>query len=112
MIAAMRSLRSAFVFTFTAATAACASNPTTPPVQEPHRNPPAQPDPTPIAPPRNPPAPVCPPRAEIRAGAPCPVEGLECHLPTGGCQPGGWVCERGAWRETPMPTCNPPAPPR
>lgn len=107
----MRPLRSAFVVTLTTAAIApaCTRSPAQPVVEEPHRNPP---EPAPVLPhPVNPPAPVCPPRADITVGAACDVEGLECHQPTGGCQPGGFACRGGAWAETPQPTCNPPAPP-
>ena len=55
------------------------------------------------------PAPSCPPREAIRAGAPCEA-GLSCYLPTGGCQPPGFRCEDGRWREV-WATCNPPPPP-
>ncbi len=107
----MRVLRPAFVVTLAATAAACASQPEPAPVA-PTRNPPAQPAPQPeaVTPIRNPPEPACPPRGEITAGAPCAPSGMECYQPTGGCQPSGYVCEGGAWRETPQPTCNPPAP--
>lgn len=103
----MRTLRAAFVVT---AAAACTRP--APPPEEPTRNPPALPAAAPDAPPLpgNPPGPVCPPRASLRNGDPCDAPGLDCYLPTGGCQPSGFHCEGGAWREVSV-TCNPPPPP-
>jgi len=89
-------------------------------VEEPSRNPPemrpptANPPPTPppdvVAPPTNPPEPTCPPRSALHEGDRCPAPGLECYMPTDGCQPSGFRCADGAWREVTV-TCNPPPPP-
>lgn len=106
----MRVLRPAFVVTIAAASVACASQPAPQPT-EPTRNPPAQPAPQPVEPHRNPPEPTCPPRGQITAGAPCAPNGMDCYLPSGGCQPPGFRCENGAWLQLPQPTCNPPPPP-
>jgi hypothetical protein len=107
----MRTLRAAFVVTLSAA---CTRN--APPPVEPSHNPPALPEPTANPPPMNvppsanPPAMVCPPRASLHQGDRCTTDGLECYLPTGGCQPSGFRCATGAWQEVTV-TCNPPLPP-
>lgn len=85
-------------------TAAAACSHSTPPSAAPARNPPA-PDPL-VEPTRNPPPPSCPPREAIRAGEACET-GLACYLPTDGCQPSGYRCVEGVWREISV-TCNPP----
>ncbi len=105
----MRTLRSAFVVTVTAA--ACSRQ--APPAETPPlRNPPMLPSPTPAATDAAPPAATtCPPRESLREGAPCASPGLGCYLPTGGCQPSGYQCADGVWREVSV-TCNPPPPPR
>ncbi|MEZ4389664.1 MAG: hypothetical protein R3A48_01105 [Polyangiales bacterium] len=108
----MRTLRAAFVVTVAAT--ACARP--APPPEEPSRNPPA-PDPQPVPPTHppampvgNPPPPsACPPRDQIQVGAAC-TTGLSCYMPTGGCQPSGFECTEGVWREVTV-TCNPPPPP-
>jgi hypothetical protein len=101
----MRTLRSAFVVTLTAA--ACTRN--APPTEEPHRNPPALPVPDVAMLPHNPPGPVCPPREALHDGEACTAPGLDCYMPTGGCQPSGFQCREGRWHEV-MVTCNPPMP--
>lgn len=103
----MRTLRAAFVVTVAAA---CTRN--APPPEEPSRNPPALPvaDPDVARPVANPPGPVCPPRATLHSGDACSSEGLDCYTPTGGCQPSGFQCREGRWREVEV-TCNPPPPP-
>ncbi|MFO0628550.1 MAG: hypothetical protein U0325_23455 [Polyangiales bacterium] len=98
----MKRLRAALVVTLSTA---CASPRAPEPVQVSH-NPPA---PMP-SPPPTPEAPTCPPRGSIQVGATC-ANGLECFLPTGGCQPPGYRCDDGHWREVSV-TCNPPPPPR
>lgn len=107
----MRTLRSAFVVTITAA--ACSRPAPTPPQMETAHNPPALPDPTPAPPTNTAPAQAatCPPRETLRDGAPCASPGLECYTPTGGCQPSGFRCAEGVWHEVAV-TCNPPPPPR
>lgn len=94
----MKRLRAAWVITVSAACARAQ-----PPLQEVSHNPPALPAP------RENTTPTCPPREAIRAGAACET-GLSCYLPTGGCQPSGFQCEAGRWREVTV-TCNPPPPP-
>lgn len=100
----------------TVAAAACTRN--APPPEEPSRNPPA-PQPEPVPPTHPPPMPIgnpppprpaCPPRDQIQVGAACQT-GLSCYMPTGGCQPSGFQCADGVWREV-VVTCNPPPPPR
>jgi hypothetical protein len=101
----MRTLRAAFVVTVAAA---CTRN--TPPPEEPSHNPPALPAPDVAMIPHNPPAAVCPPRETLHEGDACTAAGLDCYLPTGGCQPSGFQCREGRWREVTV-TCNPPSPP-
>ena len=101
---AMRTLRAAFVATV----AAACSRSAPPPQEQPSHNPPALPTPDRANLPVNPPP--CPPRESLHDGDRCASAGLECYLPTGGCQPSGFRCEGGAWHEVTV-TCNPPPPP-
>lgn len=98
----MKRLRAALVVTVSAACTPARA----PETVEVTRNPPAL-NPQPPAPPA---APTCPPRPSIQTGAPC-AAGLACYIPTGGCQPPGYRCDDGHWREV-WSTCNPPPPPR
>ena len=107
----MRTLRHAFVLTIASAACTRGAPPPVEPTREPTHNPPAIPPPAAMNPPVPTPAATCPPRDTLRGGAPCTTPGLGCYLPTDGCQPSGFQCEGGVWREVTV-TCNPPPPPR